>query len=77
MFNGFGDNALNLELRCYVGMQGHRLPAITNLHEEINNKFNEAGISISFPQRDVHMDVTKPIDVRLQHDEGPGSVPDK
>jgi len=44
-------------LRCYVGMQSHRLPAITNLHEEINRRFNEAGISISFPQRDVHLDV--------------------
>ena len=70
MFNGFGDNALSLELRCYVGVQGHRLPAITNLHEEINRMFNEAGISIAFPQRDVHLDVSKPLDVRIQRDDG-------
>ena len=77
VFNGFGDNALSLELRCYVGVQGHRIPAVTNLHEEINRMFSEAGISISFPQRDVHLDVSAPIDVRIQHDEGLGSVPDK
>ena len=69
-FNGFGDNALSLELRCYVGLQGHRIPAITNLHEEINRAFNEAGISISFPQRDVHLDTSSPLDVRIQRDNG-------
>jgi potassium efflux system protein len=72
MFNGFGDNALNLELRCFVGVQAHRLPAITNLHEEINRRFNEAGISISFPQRDVHLDVSAPLDVRIHRDDGQG-----
>ena len=73
MFNGFGDNALNLELRCYVGSQVHRLPAITNLHEEINRRFNEAGISIAFPQRDVHLDMSAPLDVRIHRDDGQGS----
>ena len=71
IFNGFGDNALNLELRCYVGVQGHRIPAITNLHEEINRAFNEAGISISFPQRDVHLDMSSPLDVRLHREKRP------
>jgi potassium efflux system protein len=68
IFNSFGDNALGLELRCYVGHQSHRIPAITNLHEAINNSFNEAGISISFPQRDVHLDVSAPLDVRVCRD---------
>jgi potassium efflux system protein len=72
VFNGFGDNALNLELRCYVGVQGHRIPAVTNLHEEINRAFNEAGISISFPQRDVHLDASKPLDVRIHRDDRQG-----
>ncbi len=73
VFNGFGDNALNLELRCYVGMQSHRVPAITNLHEEINRRFNAAGISIAFPQRDIHLDAAKPIDVRIHRDDGQGA----
>jgi potassium efflux system protein len=73
MFLGFGDNALQLELRCFVGVQSHRLPAITNLHEVINRYFNEAGISISFPQRDVHLDATRPLDVRIHRDDEQGS----
>ncbi len=73
VFNGFGDNALSLELRCYVGAQGHRIPAVTNLHEEINRAFNEAGISISFPQRDVHLDTSSPLDVRIHRDDGQGA----
>ena len=75
VFNGFGDNALSLELRCYVGVQGHRIPAVTNLHEEINRAFNEAGISISFPQRDVHLDTSSPLDVRIHRDDGQGAQP--
>ena len=70
IFNSFGDNALGLELRCYVGQQSHRIPAITNLHEVINRSFNEAGISISFPQRDVHLDMSAPLDVRVCRDDG-------
>jgi potassium efflux system protein len=73
MFNGFGDNALNLELRCFVGAQTHRIPALTNLHEEINRKFNAAGISISFPQRDIHLDTVSPVDVRILRDGGQAS----
>ena len=73
MFLGFGDNALQLELRCFVGVQSHRLPAITNLHEVINRYFNEAGISISFPQRDVHLDASRPLDVRIHRDDELGS----
>ncbi len=73
MFLGFGDNALQLELRCFVGVQSHRLPAITNLHEVINRYFNEAGISISFPQRDVHLDASSPLDVRIHRDDEQGS----
>jgi potassium efflux system protein len=74
IFHGFGDNSLDLELRCYVGSQSHRIPVITNLHEEINRRFSAAGISISFPQRDVHLDVSTPIDVRIQRDDTQGST---
>jgi potassium efflux system protein len=73
MFLGFGDNALQLELRCFVGVQSHRLPAITNLHEVVNRYFSEAGISISFPQRDVHLDASKPLNVRIHKDDEQGS----
>ena len=31
----------------------------------IDKLFREAGITIAFPQRDVHMDTLKPLDIRL------------
>ena len=55
IFDAFADNSLNLELRCFVGSQDERMPVRTKLHEMINEKFNEHGIVIAFPQLDVHI----------------------
>jgi len=70
IFDCFGDNSLNLVLRCFVGAQDDRMPTITALHEAINQKFNDAGLVISFPQRDVHLDTSQPLDIRIRHDDG-------
>jgi len=70
IFDCFGDNSLNLTLRCFVGAQDARMPTITALHEAINQKFNDAGVVISFPQRDVHLDTSQPLDIRIRHDNG-------
>jgi len=74
IFNAFGDNALNLVLRCFVGTQDVRMSAITELHEAINRKFSAAGICIAFPQRDVHLDTTRPLEVHLRKDAGAGDA---
>jgi potassium efflux system protein len=63
-FEDFGDNALLLWLRCY--MAESRPLAWTQLRTAINEKFNDAGISISFPQRDVHLDTTAPLQVEVR-----------
>jgi potassium efflux system protein len=70
VFDCFGDNSLNLTLRCFVGTQDARMPTITALHEAINRKFNEAGLVIAFPQRDVHLDTSQPLDIRIRRDDG-------
>ncbi len=64
-FEGFGDNALNLGLRCFVPSLNVRLQTVTDLHRAINREFNSANIAIAFPQRDVHLDTTAPLEVRL------------
>ena len=69
IFEAFGDNTLNLVLRCFVGDQDIRLITITQLHEAINRKFNAAGITIAFPQRDVHLDSVRPLEVRIRRDD--------
>jgi potassium efflux system protein len=35
------------------------------MNMEIDKKFRQAGISIAFPQRDVHLDATGPLEVRV------------
>ena len=64
-FEAFGDDALMLYLRAYLPNMDNRLSVITALHKSINAKFNAAGLVIAFPQRDVHLDVTHPLDIRL------------
>jgi potassium efflux system protein len=71
IFGEFGDNSLNLELRCFVASQMIRKLALSQLHEAINEKFNDAGIVIAFPQRDVHLDTSAPFEIRLTKDDKP------
>jgi potassium efflux system protein len=65
-FEGFGDNALTLNLRAYLANMDNRLITITELHQAILDKFRESGIEISFPQRDVHLSTLSPLEVKLQ-----------
>nr|WP_320012323.1 mechanosensitive ion channel domain-containing protein [uncultured Desulfobulbus sp.] len=66
-FDSFGDNSLLLNLRFFVNSVDDRLVALTRLHLAIDKAFREANISISFPQRDVHLDTTSPLEVHLVH----------
>jgi len=54
-FESFGDSTLNLVLRCYLSTLDERLKSIHQLHTEINKRFNESGLEIAFPQRDLHL----------------------
>lgn len=54
-FEGFGDNSLNLTARTFLPDLENRLVVIDELHSKINSVFAEAGIEISFPQRDLHI----------------------
>jgi small-conductance mechanosensitive channel len=39
--------------------------AVSEIRHEINELLKKAGIVISFPQRDVHVDSSKPIEVKI------------
>lgn len=67
VFDGFGDNALSLKLRCFIPDIDFKVPTLTELHKEINRKFNDDGLIFAFPQQDMHLDTTAPLDVRLLH----------
>ena len=69
-FDSFGDNALLLTLRCFIGSVDDRVPAKSALHQAIDQQFREAKISMAFPQRDVHLDTNKPLEIRVVQDQG-------
>jgi small-conductance mechanosensitive channel len=54
-FLGFGDSALEFEVRVFVRELGHRLPIMHELHMAIDNALRENGFEIPFPQRYIHI----------------------
>jgi len=71
-FEGFDDNSLRLVLRCYMETLEYRLTVTSELHQAIDDKFRAAGIGIAFPQRDIHLRASEPLDVRLSRGSGAG-----
>ena len=64
-FEEFGDSSLNISLRYFLEEQEQRLPTSSAIRLDISRRFKEAGISVAFPQRDVHLDTSAPLDIRL------------
>ena len=62
IFSGFGDSSLDFEVRAFLKCFEDRVPTRHALHSEINKAFEKAGISIPFPQRDLHV-ITPPTDI--------------
>ncbi|MCP1673271.1 small-conductance mechanosensitive channel [Natronocella acetinitrilica] len=55
LFVGFGDSSLNFELRCFIGDTDDFMTVRSELHFALEKALREAGVSIPFPQRDVHL----------------------
>jgi len=55
LFRDFGDSSLNFELRFWTPDADKRLETLSDVAIRINNALKAAGITIPFPQRDVHM----------------------
>jgi len=66
IFSDFGDSSLNMVCRFYIDNVDNLWPVKTELHLEIYRRFEEAGIVISFPQRDVHLDSDKPLRISIE-----------
>jgi small-conductance mechanosensitive channel len=52
---GFGDSALEFELRLRIVDIRRRYDVTSELNFKINEAFKKAGIVIPFPQRDLHI----------------------
>ena len=56
IFDGFGDSSINFTLRFWVDTEKYSfLDVKTTLALNIKKRFDESGVSIPFPQMDVHM----------------------
>ena len=66
-FSDFGDNALIFNLYFWVSMNNifERLRISSDIRFSIDESFRSAGIVIAFPQRDLHLDTLKPLDIRI------------
>jgi len=65
IFKGFGDSALDFELRCWTTEDFVRVGS--ELGVAISHALAEAGITIPYPQRDIHL--------RTEHELPPAVVP--
>jgi small-conductance mechanosensitive channel len=55
LFRHFGDSALEFELRCFISQIDRVIDVTHDLNMAIDKAFREAGITIPFPQRDIHV----------------------
>jgi potassium efflux system protein len=71
LFLDFADSSLAFRIYFWVRMHDllDRRRIASDLRHRIDALFREAGIVIAFPQRDLHLDTSAPLDVRL-HPEG-------
>lgn len=79
IFESFGDSALLLQARCFVPEVEDRVPVISDLQQDILDKFRAHAISLAFPQRDIHLRASDPLEVRVRQEgtsrRGPGVEP--
>lgn len=55
LFRNFGESALEFELRVYVRDTDYFLTVGSDLHFAVDRAFRDNGVTIPFPQRDLHV----------------------
>ena len=66
LFTNFGESSLDFELRFWVNViTANSGQVASDLRQMIAGTFAENGINIAFPQRDIHLDVARPLQVQL------------
>ncbi len=65
LFMDFGDNALHFRVYAWLRVRDviDRRLIESDLRHRIDELFRQSGVVIAFPQRDVHLDVTRPLQV--------------
>lgn len=55
IFFGFGDSALDFELRVWIADFDSRRLVQSEINQDIDQRFRDLGIEIPFPQQDLHL----------------------
>ena len=79
-FEQFGDNSLLIRARYYMDQLDQRLRVSSKLMLDINRRLHNQGIVVAFPQRDVHLDTSQPLEIKVMRQkpdraDQPGSPP--
>ncbi|MGB3296725.1 MAG: mechanosensitive ion channel domain-containing protein [Phormidesmis sp.] len=70
LFCGFGESALQFELLVWIAQPSHQFVITSDLRFMLSKALHEAGISIPYPQRDVHVVWDNaPLQPKPQHEE--------
>ncbi len=59
-FVGFGESSMNFELRVFIPSVDLRIETRRSINIEVKRIFDEAGIKIPFPQRDIRVEMVRP-----------------
>jgi small-conductance mechanosensitive channel len=70
-FTAFGDSTLNVRVHVFTDLE-FRLQVVTELNIAITRRFEEEGIEIAFPQRDLHLKSVQDETVRRALADDPG-----
>jgi small-conductance mechanosensitive channel len=68
-FNEFGDSSLNFDLLAWIPSPKNRPDVISDLNKGIDDIFRKNNIQIPFPQRDLHIRSSVPIEGFNKHKE--------
>jgi small-conductance mechanosensitive channel len=79
LFEKFAESALTFSAYFWLFLEPDRDNSIilSDIRHQITALLDKAGIKISFPQRDVHLDTTQPFEVRLVPTDQPGTSPNR
>ena len=75
VFENFADSSLNFTAYFWIKLDPeiNSLVVFSDIRHRIGERLAEAGIAIPFPQRDLHLDAGKPIEIKVtqEGDRGP------
>lgn len=54
-FTGFGDSSMNFDLRVFIATTESLVETRTRINTDVKRRFDEAGVTIPFPQRDIRV----------------------